>query len=91
MKLVSQNSWCILGLVLGAIGTTGCSPKIYLKDRQTVLEDEAAGEWPEFEKELLEKSTLKGPTPFPHIKNSAKKERLYHVLNGEITYVAPSQ
>ena len=62
-----------------------CSPKVYLIDRQTVLEDEAAGEWPDFEKELIEKLKAQGPTPFVKTENSIKKERLYQVLNGELT------
>jgi hypothetical protein len=61
-----------------------CSPKIYLIDRQTVLEEEAAGEWPEFEKEWLEKSKSQGPTPFPKAEMNARDRRHYHVLNGEL-------
>lgn len=67
--------------ILGA----ACSPKVYLVDRQTVLEDEAAGEWPDFEKELLDKSKAPGPTPFSKTENSAQKNRLFQVLNGEMT------
>lgn len=66
------------------IGLSSCSPKVYLVDRQTVLEDEAAGDWPNFERALLEKSKAQGPTPFVKGKNSAQKERLYRVLNGEM-------
>lgn len=78
----------IIALPIGfltALGISGCSPKIYLIDRQTVLEDEAAGEWPDFEKEMIEKSKAQGPTPFVKTANNAKKERLYNVLSGELT------
>ena len=70
---------------LGLVAELGCSPKIYLVDRQTVLEDEAAGEWPEFEKEILAKAKAQGPTPFPQSQDSERKDRLYQVLNGELT------
>lgn len=68
-----------LGMTLAA-----CAPKIYVIDRQTVLEQEAAGEWPEFEKELTEKSVVSGPVPFSKTPASAERRRLYNVLNGEL-------
>ena len=61
-----------------------CSPKVYLIDRQTVLEEEAAGEWPDFEKLLIEKATKKGPTPFAKSDVQANQSRIYNVLNGEL-------
>jgi len=61
-----------------------CVPKVYVIDRQTVLEDEAAGEWPEFERELLKKSKAHGPTPFSKVPTSKNRERLYNVLNGSL-------
>jgi hypothetical protein len=72
-------------LVLMTLSLTACSPKFYLNDRQTVLEEEAAGEWPDFERSLLEKSKAQGPTPFVKTENSTKRNRLYQVLNGEMT------
>lgn len=73
----------------GTLILTSCSPKIYLIDRQTVLEDEAAGEWPELEKELFKKLKAQGPTPFAKIETSTKKDQLYRVLNGELTQTVP--
>lgn len=61
-----------------------CVPKVYVIDRQTVLEDEAAGEWPEFERELLKKSKAHGPTPFSKVEMSKSRARLYNVLNGSL-------
>ena len=69
---------------LSLITLTACSPKIYLVDRQTALEEEAAGEWPEFENDLLNQSKATGPTLFPKTANSEKTDRLYNVLNGEV-------
>jgi hypothetical protein len=69
-----------LALFLG-LTTGSCSPKFYKVDQQTVLEDEAAGEWPEFEKEILSKTQSSVPKPFPTVATSARKARLFNVLN----------
>ena len=76
-------------LLIGALIVTslGCSPKFYIIDRQTMLEDEAAAEWPDFEKDLLDRTEAQGPTPFATEASSAsetRKGRLYKVLNGEL-------
>lgn len=52
-------------------------------DRHTLMEEEAAGEWPNFERELLDKSTQMGPTAFRKVEPTSKEKRLYNVLNGE--------
>ncbi len=78
-----------IGITL--VSFTRCSPKIYLIDRQTVMEDEAAGEWPDFEKDLLDKSKALGPIPFAKTANTARKDHLYRVLNGELTYSNSTQ
>ncbi|MDX1810808.1 MAG: hypothetical protein R3240_02600, partial [Gammaproteobacteria bacterium] len=36
-------------------------PDVYIIDRHTVMEADAAGEWPELEKRFLDKSLSKGP------------------------------
>ena len=75
---------CALLLLLASLATA-CAPKIYVVDRQTVLEEEAAGEWPQFEKDLVRKSKAQGPTPFTKTPMNASRSRLYNVLNGEVT------
>lgn len=65
-----------------ALVLSGCAPKVYVIDRQTVLEEEAAGHWPDFEKELLKKAKAAGPTLFSETPMSARRARLYNVLNG---------
>ena len=59
-----------------------CTPKIIVMDEQTILEKEAAGEWPQLENLLLENATVQGPTPISRTAVTAKKARLYTVLNG---------
>jgi hypothetical protein len=66
-----------------------CTAKVYVQDRHTIMEEEAAGEWPQFDKQLLNQTAEKGPTAFRKTENNAKKKRLYQVLNGE--KVSPSR
>jgi hypothetical protein len=67
-----------------AIAFVGCSPKFYVIDRQTALEEEAAGEWPDFEAQALKHSEAATPAPLAKTPIDESKERLYRVLNGDI-------
>ena len=82
-SLVQFNCWLIVATALSA-----CSPKIYVIDNQTVLEEEAAGSWPLFEKQVLDKAKAKGPTPLSQVPPNETRNRLYNVLNGEMPIVA---
>lgn len=71
---------------------SACAPKVYVVDRQTVFEEEAAGSWPQFDKQLLEKSKAPTPTAFQTVPTNARKKRLYNTLNGEmISTATPDQ
>jgi hypothetical protein len=83
MKPISLLNLAMVSAAIGIV-TIGCTPKVYVIDRQTVLEDEAAGEWPQFEKDLLPKSAARSPTPFSKTKTTAHKAKLYNILNGEL-------
>lgn len=72
-------------LMIVLLSSSSCAIKVFLVDRQTVLEDEAAGDWPEFEKEILQKSEASCPTPFPVVAENSRKSRLFNVLNSELT------
>lgn len=90
LKGAGSVTTAALGAILAIFGLllfiSGCSPKIYLVDRHTVLEEEAAGEWPEFERALLEKSTSLGPVPYPKTALTEEQKRLYRILNGELGF-----
>ncbi len=73
-----------LTLLVIFLGVIDCSPKIYLNDRHTIMEEESAGEWPDFEKELLKSSTQKSPTAFQKTEISTQKKRLFNVVGGEL-------
>ena len=61
-----------------------CAPQIYVIDRQSVFEQESAGEWPQFEQDITGQSVAAGPIPFAKVPLTEKKARLYKVLNGEL-------
>ncbi len=69
-----------------SISICSCAPKVYIIDRQTVLQEQAAGEWPEFEKTLLPKIKHKKTVKFSKSSEAENKkdQRLYRVLNGEM-------
>ena len=78
------NGVIFFALTLCGIMFTACAPKIYVIDRHTIMEKEAAGEWPSLEKRLLEKSKKKGPSFFQKDQGNRSKKRLLNVLNGEL-------
>ncbi len=84
IRFASMIKWWIC-LSLATLAATACSPKIYVIDRQTVLEEEAAGEWPQFEKALMQKTATGEATPYETVPVNARKRRLYNVLNGQLT------
>ena len=73
--------------LLAMISSTfsACAPTVYLLDRQTVLEEEAAGEWPSLEASIQKQAHASGPTEFPSVEQSAAKKRRYSTLNAEST------
>lgn len=78
-------SFVVVGLFLSTILFAGCSPKIYVIDRQTVFEEESAGSWPSFDKALIDAAKKSGPTAFFKVPKSARRERLFNVLNGAMS------
>lgn len=63
---------------------TGCATiEVYQVGRQTIMEEEAQGEWPEFEKEFAKKTLRKQAEFFPKEPQSKRKDRVFSVLSGE--------
>lgn len=75
-------TWILMTMF--AASATSCAVKIIKVDQQTVMEEEAAGEWPEFEKEIIHRTQASAPAPFPTVAASSRKTRLFNVLNGEM-------
>lgn len=83
-KARGQKSLVVFSLLSVAMFAVSCAPKIYVVDRQTVLEEEAAGSWPDFEKQVIEGSKTSGPTPFKKVPQSEQRAKLYNILNGSM-------
>jgi len=77
--------WTPLLSALAIGGGSACTPRITVLDRQTILEEEAAGEWPQFDQKLIEQGPKRGATLYPSTPENAKKARLYSTLSGEMT------
>ncbi|MCB9025052.1 MAG: hypothetical protein H6625_01935 [Bdellovibrionaceae bacterium] len=74
----------ILFIILNFL-IAGCvSPQIYIIDRQSVMEAEAGGEWPELDIQLLNVGQKAGPTFFAKTTDKKKQRKLQNVLNGEL-------
>lgn len=73
----------LAALMLVSLLGAGCAPTIHVMDRHTVLEDEAAGDWPDFDQQVKAASTQPLPVQFPKTAVNGHKKRLYNVLDGE--------
>ncbi|MBF0207680.1 MAG: hypothetical protein HQK53_12400 [Oligoflexia bacterium] len=67
------------------LGVSSCAPTIYYVDRATVMETEAGGDWPDFEKGMLEKSEKIGATFLAPDRESIKEKRFNQILNGSFS------
>ncbi|SFB87890.1 hypothetical protein SAMN05660443_0684 [Marinospirillum celere] len=76
-------------LLLTSLGLTGCAnllsslvPDVYLVDRHTVMEADAAGDWPELE-QRLRSDIHSGPQAFSGLDERLEEEAAFQVLNDE--------
>ena len=74
---------------------TGCSglinklvPDVYLVDRHTLMEADAAGEWPELEARLAEQGIKNASEPYAGIDEQLDEQAGFRALNAE--YAKPS-
>lgn len=58
----------------------GCAPKVYIIDRTTLLEEEAAGSWPDLESQWTRSQIRRTPQPGASSETSRKQKRLTRVL-----------
>jgi len=57
---------------------------VYVVDRQSVLENDSSGSWPNVEKQLLQANRFPGPSFFAQQSDKKKKNQLEAVLNGDL-------
>lgn len=76
-------------LLTASLSLSGCAnflsslvPDVYLVDRHTVMEADAAGDWPQLE-ERLRADLNKGPQPFTGLDEQLEQEAAFRVLDDE--------
>lgn len=88
----------LISLLVMALMASGCAglindlvPDVYLVDRQTLMEADASGDWPEVEQRLIElgletmEQPKTGPEPFAGSQDTLSEQTTYGVLNAEYT------
>lgn len=90
-----QNGSAGVLVVAVSISTVGCAnllnalvPDVYLVDRQTIMESDAAGDWPEFEQRLRTQIHT-GPVPLAGIDEPLDQQAAFRVLNDEYAPETP--
>ena len=76
-------------LVVSSLSLTGCAnflnalvPDVYLVDRHTVMEADAAGDWPELE-QRLRADLNRGPQAFTGLDDQLEQEAAFQLLDDE--------
>ena len=69
--------------VASFVMSTGCTPKVYIIDRPTLLEAEAAGEWPELEEAVELRSLSLKPQPLAASEKKVEQKKPYRIIAGE--------
>lgn len=80
----------LLILCLLSLAMTGCSgllnnlvPDVYLVDRHTLMEADAAGEWPELDARLHQQAIKEGSEPYAGINEQLDEQTGFQALNAE--------
>ncbi len=95
MKLTLSRTTVLALLMPAALSLTGCAgffnslvPDVYLVDRHTIMEADAAGEWPELDQRLRQ-DIDQGPQAFAGVDEKLDEQAAFRVLNDE--YATPDQ
>lgn len=77
-------------IFLASLLFTGCSgllnnlvPDVYLVDRHTLMEADAAGEWPELEARLTQQAVKNASEPYAGIDEQLDEQTGFRALNAE--------
>lgn len=73
-----------LGLFLFASAMqSACVPDIYLIDRQTVLELEASGQWPELDQKYKDMALRSGPTALESTRDTVENRQIFSMTHDD--------
>lgn len=67
----------------GACLASGCVPDVYLIDRQTVMEVEASGDWPELDEEIFQLNKRMGPVSFKKDERPQERAAVFSMTDGD--------
>lgn len=71
-------------LVLAAtVLLAACVPDVYLIDRQTVLETQASGQWPELDRVFYEQVLSSGPAPLEKTADRQESRQLFQMTHAD--------
>lgn len=73
----------IISLISIAVFLGACIPDVYLIDRQTVLEQQASGDWLELDKVFYESSLKKGPVNLRDSTKSVEDRAIYQLTHSD--------
>lgn len=62
---------------------TGCVPDIYLIDRQTVLEVEASGQWPELDQKYRDAALKPGPSALEKTRDNVGDRQIFSMTHDD--------
>jgi len=60
-----------------------CVPDVYLIDKQTVLETQASGQWPELDRIFYEQAVSAGPAPLEKTANRQDSRQLFQMTHSD--------
>jgi hypothetical protein len=70
-----------LGCLL--LATSACAPQVYLIDRQTILELEASGSWPELDAKYKNASLKAGATALESTDDKAESRKVFSMTHDD--------
>ncbi len=62
---------------------SACVPDIYLIDRQTVLELEASGQWPELDQKYKDAALKPGPSALEKTRDSVESRQIFSMTHDD--------
>ena len=62
---------------------TACVPDIYLIDRQTVLEIQASGEWPELDQKYRDAAFKSGPAALEKTRDAVNSREIFTMTHDD--------
>ena len=73
----------LLGILTVGLFVTACNPELYLIDRQTILELEASGEWPELDQKFKQEALRTGAIPLETTDDKAESRKVFSMTHGD--------